>query len=130
MHHESPTTPWTLHPDGLGQESQKQKISLQEETDMNNVSGVVEREDTPEDPSKRTDKGKSLHAFSAENMVTLQEIADRKETVIKDNNEQIKDHHQRGLGKPIKTPKQLYEVLLTTEALLMTEIPNNEQLIG
>jgi hypothetical protein len=76
------------------------------------------------------DKGKSLHAFSVENLVTLQEIADRKDTAIKDPNEQIKDHHQRELGKPIKTQKQLYEVSLTTEVLSMIEIPNNEQLTG
>jgi hypothetical protein len=37
MHHGSPTTPWIHHPEELGQELQKQKISSQEGIDTNNV---------------------------------------------------------------------------------------------
>jgi hypothetical protein len=56
------------------------------------------------------DKGKSLHAFSVENLVTLQGIAGRNDTTIKGPNEQIKDRHQCEPGKSIKTWKQPYEV--------------------
>jgi hypothetical protein len=72
---------------------------------MNNMQEAAEKEDTPEDPDKRTDKGKSSHAFSVENLVTLQEIADRNDTAIKDPNVQIKDHHQCVPDKPIKIQK-------------------------
>jgi hypothetical protein len=65
-----------------------------------------------------------------ENLVTLQEIANRNDTAIKDPNEQIKDHHQREPGKPIRIQKQPYEVSLMTEASSMIGIPNNKQLIG
>jgi hypothetical protein len=74
------------------------------------------------------DKGKSSHAFSVENLVTLQEIANRNDTAIKDPNERIKDRHQREPGKPIQ--KQPYKVSLMTEASSMIGTPNNEQLIG
>jgi hypothetical protein len=63
-----------------------------------------------------------------ENLVTLQETADRNDMAIKDPNVQIKDHHQRVPDKPIQ--KQPYEVSLMTEASSMIETPNNEQLIG
>jgi hypothetical protein len=76
------------------------------------------------------DKGKSSHAFSAENLVTLQEIADRNDTAIKGPNKQIKDRHQHAPDKPIRTRKQLYEGSSTIEASSMIGIPNNEQLIG
>jgi hypothetical protein len=66
---------------------------------------AAEKEDTPEDLDKRTDKGKSSHAFSVENLVTLQEIADRNDTAIKDPNVQIKDHHRCVPDKPIKIQK-------------------------
>jgi hypothetical protein len=63
--------PWTHRPEGLGQELRKQKISSQEDQDTSNAWEVAEKEGTPEDPSKRMDKGKSSHAFSAGNLVTL-----------------------------------------------------------
>jgi hypothetical protein len=44
---------------------------------------AIEKEAIPEDPSKRTDKGKSLHAFSAENLVISHGIADRSAITIK-----------------------------------------------
>jgi hypothetical protein len=62
MHCET-LTPWIQHPEELGQELQKQKISSLEEQDTSNVPEEVEKEDTQEDPSKKTDKGKSSHAF-------------------------------------------------------------------
>jgi hypothetical protein len=71
---------------------------------------VAEKEDTPEDPSKKTDKGKSSHASFVENLVTLQEIADRNDTAIKESNVRIKDHHQRIPGKLIKTHKKPFKV--------------------
>jgi hypothetical protein len=46
---------WTRHQEEPEQESRKQKISYQVETDMNNKWGEAEKEDTPEDPSKRMD---------------------------------------------------------------------------
>jgi hypothetical protein len=39
------------------------------------------KEDTQEDPSKGTDKGKSSPASFVESLVTLQGIADRNETI-------------------------------------------------
>jgi hypothetical protein len=76
------------------------------------------------------DKGKSSHAFSVENLVTLQEIADRNDMAIKGPNVTIKDRHQHAPDKPIRTQKRLYEVSLTTEASSMIGTPSNEQLIG
>jgi hypothetical protein len=93
MHHETPML-WTHRLEGLGQESQKQKISSQEDQDTSNAWEVAEKEGTPEDPSKRTDKGKSSHAFSAGNLVTLQEIADRNIMAIKGPNAQTKGPHK------------------------------------
>jgi hypothetical protein len=65
-----------------------------------------------------------------ENLVTLQEIADRNDMAIRDPNVQIKDHHQCVPDKPIRIQKQPYEVSSMTEALSMIETLNNEQLIG
>jgi hypothetical protein len=56
------------------------------------------------------DKGKSSHASSVENPVTLQEIANRNDMAIKGSNVQTKDHHQRVPGKPIKTQEKPFEV--------------------
>jgi hypothetical protein len=47
---------------------------------MNNEQEEAKKGDTKGDLSKRTDKGKSSHASSAENRVTSHEIADRNET--------------------------------------------------
>jgi hypothetical protein len=76
MHHEIPTQ-WTHHQEELEQGSQKQQISSQEETGTNNMWGEAEKEDTLEDPSKKTDKGKSSHVSSVGNLVTSHGIVDR-----------------------------------------------------
>lgn len=93
MHHMTPT-PWTRHQEGLEQGLWKQKISSQEETDTNNAWEEAGKEDTLEDPSKKTDKGKCSPASFVENLVTSQEIADRNDTAIKGPNVQTKGHHE------------------------------------
>jgi hypothetical protein len=81
---------------------------------MNNAWEVAEREDTPEDPSKRTDKGKSSHASSVESLVTLQEIADRNIMAIKGPNTQTQGPHETTCqqytpGRPVKTQVESLE---------------------
>jgi hypothetical protein len=77
---------------------------------MSNEWEETEKEDTQEDLSKRTDKGKSSHAFTAVNQVTLHEIADRNDTAIKGPNEttsQIDLHATiRALCVPDKSAKK------------------------
>jgi hypothetical protein len=78
------------------------------------------------------DKGKSLHASSVENQVTLRETADRSNTGTKGSHETIKDQHEITKvpyvhGKP-KT-KAIFG-LSTTEVLLMTEPHNNTPATG
>jgi hypothetical protein len=53
--------------------------------------GAIEKEDTPEDLFREMDKGKSSHAFSAENPVTLCETADRNDITIKAPHEPTRD---------------------------------------
>jgi hypothetical protein len=69
----------------------KLKITSPEEADTNNKLGAIEKEDTPEDLFREMDKGKSSHAFSAENPVTLCETADRNDITIKAPHEPTRD---------------------------------------
>jgi hypothetical protein len=50
---------------------------------MNKGSEEIGKEDYQEDPSKKMDKGKSLHVFSVGNQVILHKIADRNDMAIK-----------------------------------------------
>jgi hypothetical protein len=50
---------------------------------MNKGSEEIGKDDYQEDPSKKMDKGKSLHVFSAGNQVISHKIADRNDTAIK-----------------------------------------------
>jgi hypothetical protein len=94
---------------------------------------VIRKEDTPEDLSRRTDKGKSSHAFSVGNQVTLHETADRSDTAAK---VLIKDQlvppatvkAPCTLDKPVK--KKVPLGWSTTEAWPTTEPHNNEQPTG
>jgi hypothetical protein len=65
------------------QELLKQKTSSQEGHDMNNALVVVGKEGYLGDLFKRMDPGKSLHASSVGNPVTLHEIVDRSGMAIK-----------------------------------------------
>jgi hypothetical protein len=111
MHHHMTQTPWIrlLAKPELG--LWKQKISFQEEHDTNNMWVVAEKEDYPEDLSKRMDQGKSSHVFSVGNQVTSHEIANRNGTAIRAPHAAIRDQcaeikQQRALGKPDKKKKK------------------------
>jgi hypothetical protein len=78
------------------------------------------------------DKGKSSHASTAVNQVTLHEIADRSDMAIKGLHETTSKVALRkalcALGKPVKKRAMLGSS--TTEASLTTEPHNNEQPTG
>jgi hypothetical protein len=93
------------------------------------------REDTQEDPSKRTDKGKSSRVSSAESQVTSHEIADRSDMGTKGSHETIKVQ-----AVPLAITKVPYEHgklktraifgSSTTEVLPTTEPHNNVPATG
>jgi hypothetical protein len=103
---------WTHLQEEPAQELQKQKISFPGECAMNNVWVVAGKEEYPEDPSKRMEQGKSSHASSAENLVTLHMTVDRNNMEIEVCNMVTKGKHmeislQHMPGKP---KGNLYEV--------------------
>jgi hypothetical protein len=68
------------------------------------VWGEAEKEDTPEGPSKKTDKGKSSHVSTAENPVTSHEIVNRNAITIKAPHATTKDQ---------RVPPETTKALLT-----------------
>jgi hypothetical protein len=56
-------------------------VSNDKDSNSENRIKLRVRDNTQEDPSKETDKGKSSHVSFAESPVTLQGIADRNETI-------------------------------------------------
>jgi hypothetical protein len=103
---------WTHLQEEPTQELQKQKISFLGERAMNNVWVVAGKEEYPKDPSKRMEQGKSSHASSAENLVTLHVTVDRNNMEIEVHNMVTKGKHmeislQHVPGKPKGNP---YEV--------------------
>jgi hypothetical protein len=77
--------------------------------------GGTEKEDTPEDLSKRTDKGKSSHVSFVVNLVTSQETADRSDMETKGPNVRTKDHHkttwhQQVPDKSTRIPEETFKV--------------------
>jgi hypothetical protein len=95
-------TQWIPLPEEHGHVLLKPKISSPEEPDTNNALGAVRKEDTPEDPVRRMDKGKSSHASFVGSPVTLHETADRNTITIRAPHETTKD--QQVLLKTIKAP--------------------------
>jgi FKBP-type peptidyl-prolyl cis-trans isomerase 2 len=78
---------------------------------MNNMLEEAEKEGYREDPFRRMEQGKSSPAFSVENWVTSQEIADK-------NDMAIKDYHAQ--GKPMTQKKKQW----SHDKLQMKEPPN------
>jgi hypothetical protein len=104
-------------------------ISSQEETDTNNAQEEVGKEDTQGDPDKGTDKGKSSHAFSAENPVTLHVIADRNNGPTKDQVVPLETYkYQYALDKSAK--RKPTSEWLTTEVSLTIGPHNNAPMTG
>jgi hypothetical protein len=92
---------------------------------MINKQGEAEKEGTQEDPSKRTDKGKSLHVSSVENQVISHEIANRNDTVIKAPHEITKVPY---VCNKLKT-KAIFKLSMT-EVLPTTGPHNNKPATG